>query len=1005
MPDGQGLANILAEKFLGEQYVGLSLKRVYDLACNQRDVRTVQNFLFELFDPLVPAEFHLLIPTFTWAGVVGTNYDRLIEKAYDLQPKATQRLEVNTKDGDGATDRVGSDGLLYVKLHGCISRHAEIHPPMIAGTEQFIRYRDGRIGQFDTFLEWAKLKTLIFCGYSFDDDNLRSLLQEIIAEGDSRPRHFIVNKGVLALEAEYWRERRIIAIDSTFENLLRVLDQTLSSEVRKLGVLNEPEGTSFRRFITKATERESEALRQYLGSLIEHVAPELDPPHADAAKFYSGFDLGWAPIGSDLDVRQPIVDQILKDHIAAAIRPGAQPIVLIKGHAGSGKTVALRRMCYEAAKNQGKLCFFLNRRHIIDTDRFDEMFRLSDLPIYVFIDNISHHKSKALELISRAKRAKAHLIIVATETFATWNSSCDDLEPFVGASYEMKYLSEGNISILIDKLKQHNCLGNLKALPEEKRVHELQHKFGRQLLVALLEATHGAPLQEIIIDEYNSIESAKSRLLYLDICSLHRFGPPVRAGLISRIHDIDFAEFTSKFFKPLEEIVVLREDKRSGDYVYEARHSHIADEVYHGVLKTEDDRFDNVIRIVGKLNPNFSYDVEVLGKIIRADNLGNAINNPAKIRQVYDVAEASIGERAVIFHQRGIFELHQAGDVLQLDVAGSLLEKAVDLEPYNKAIKHSLAELDLRRSRMSAEPAQRTAWRRSAVERASALLTKNNSPYPHHTLLKAAIDGVSDALFELEKEQSEAATLSLGDQIAHAELILKRGLQAFPNESILLSEEGNLSKVLSQASRAERAFEKAFEANPRSSLIAKRLSRIKRSKDAFSEAAEILRQCLEHNPGNPDLHYDYAMTLMEETPNAPVSLGETLLHHLRRSFTPGDKSRQAQFWYARQLSISGKWAEAKELFDSLSDASVPFKEKTQVRGVLRNADGSRQYFTGPIVYLAEEYGFVRCEQFDLSVFFVISDLGLDAEFLDMGVPMRFCLGFSLRGPVATDISL
>ncbi|MCZ7453332.1 SIR2 family protein [Rhizobium rhizogenes] len=1006
VPDGQGLADILAESYLTPRYKGLNLKRVYDLCCSQRDVRTVQKLLFDLFDPLEPADFHLLIPTFPWAGLLGTNYDRVIEKAYEKEPRAVKRIEVNTKDGDGATDRVGRDGVLYVKLHGCISRHTETKPPMIASTEQFIRYSDGRIGQFDTFLEWAKSKTIIFCGYSFDDSNLRTLLEDIIAEGDARPRHYIVNKGVLELEADYWRERRVVAIDSTFENLLRVLDQEIPYEIRKIGVLADNEGTSFRRFITDPVARESQALRRYFQTLIEHVPPELDPPPVDAKKFYSGFDLGWSPIAADLDVRQPIVDLIIKENIVSSVKRSPQPLVLIKGHAGSGKTVSLRRICYEAAKREGKLCFFVGRGHIIDIERFEEIFTLSNLPVYLFIDSISHHRSKVLDLVTRADKMKAHLVLIGAETFSTWNSYCEDLEPLVGAVHEMKYLSEKSIETLIHKLTTHNSLGNLKNLPEDKRTHELEHRFGRQILVALLEATHGAPLQEIIVQEYLGIVSPQSRLLYLDICSLHRFGTPVRAGLISRIHNIDFEEFASKFLKPLEQIVMLREDRRSGDFVYEARHSHIADEVYHGILKTEDDRFDNIVRIVGKLNPNFSYDLEVLGKLVRADALENTLQNPARIRQIYDVAESSVGKRPVILHQKGIFEMHQAGNMGQFAVAEALLLEAEAQEPYNRSIKHTLAELDLRRSRMADEFTVRSAWRKSAEEKAAKLLGKGSSPYPHHTLLKASIDAVQDALSLLETEQSEAATLHLGDTIAHAETVLKRGLHAFPNEAMLLAEEGALSKVLSQASRAEKAFEKAFRANPRSTLIAKRLSRIKRAKEAYGEAAEILRECLEYNPGSPDLHYDYALTLMEETPNASLEAKETLLFHLRRSFTPGDRNRQAQFWYARQLSISGMFTEAKELFETLSQAAVPFREKTTVRGILKNADGTKQQFTGSIATLSDDFGFVRCEQFGFNAFFSYSEVVEDeVPFLAVGAPIKFCLGFTLRGPVAVNISL
>jgi len=68
-----------------------------------------------------------------------------------------------------------------------------------------------------------------------------------------------------------------------------------------------------------------------------------------------------------------------------------------------------------------------------------------------------------------------------------------------------------------------------------------------------------------------SIPLPEARRLYLDICCLHRFGPPVRAGLISRIHDISFDDFKERLFRPLEQVIRLRHDVKSGDYVYESR--------------------------------------------------------------------------------------------------------------------------------------------------------------------------------------------------------------------------------------------------------------------------------------------------------------------------------------------------------------------------------------------------------------------------------------------------
>ncbi len=515
IPDGPGLADVLRKEFLGDGYEGLDLRSVYDLACSQRDVRAVQRKIFDILNPFQPAEFHLLIPTFAWAGLVGTNYDLVLERAYQQASKPLQTLVPNVKDGDGATDQLGAGSVLYVKLHGCITRHQEVTPPLIASTEQLISFRNGRSGQFDTFLEWAKTKTLIFCGYSFMDSNLRILFDEIIKDGDNRPRHYIISKGAQQAVITYWSDRRVIAIDTTFQEFLEWLDHQLTRNVRVLAraAVDVSNNTTFTRFITTPGSHESAGLKHYLASFIEHVGPEIDPTAADPKQFYSGFDLGWYPISAELDVRQPIVDDIIVEHVLASVKKRRQTLVIIKGHAGAGKSIVLRRVCYEAATRHNRLCFFITRQHLIQVDLFEEIFHLTNLPIFLFIDNAAEHRGRILDLFAQARLSNVQLNVIATETFNTWNMTCDDLEPFVSAALEMRYLSETNIKVLIGKLERHGSLGYLERLSVDKRIHELQYVHGRQLLVALLEATRGIPLMDIIAREYESIHPAMAKLL------------------------------------------------------------------------------------------------------------------------------------------------------------------------------------------------------------------------------------------------------------------------------------------------------------------------------------------------------------------------------------------------------------------------------------------------------------------------------------------------------------
>jgi tetratricopeptide (TPR) repeat protein len=311
--------------------------------------------------------------------------------------------------------------------------------------------------------------------------------------------------------------------------------------------------------------------------------------------------------------------------------------------------------------------------------------------------------------------------------------------------------------------------------------------------------------------------------------------------------------------------------------------------------------------------------------------------------------------------------------------------------------------LALRHSRLASDPLERRTWRRIASERASALTSWNNA-YPHHTIAKAAVDDVRDMLHLAEVNQSEANVARLGEAIVHAEEALRRALEGFPNNPLLLSEQGELSTVLSEAQRAEAAFQKAFAANPRSTLLARRLSRIQRAKGAYVEALKTLRTSIEANPSSRELHYEIAMTLLDSAPDGDQKHSDDILYHLRRAFSPGDKSHHARFWYGRQLCLAGMYDDASVLFATLGEAKISNYEKTRVKGLVRENDGNPRKFIGTVVAVKPSYAFIQSDNPKMRVFVQIGENdGVGSKELAVGFPVTFELAFTMRGPTAQNV--
>src|SRR6266849_1593658 len=90
---------------------------------------------------------------------------------------------------------------------------------------------------------------------------------------------------------------------------------------------------------------------------------------------------------------------------------------------------------------------------------------------------------------------------------------------------------------------QHDALGTLTDASPERRRADFADRAGRQLLVALHEATLSKPFEEIIEDEFKNITPSEAQRIYLTICVLNRLNVPVRAGLVARVHGVPFEDF------------------------------------------------------------------------------------------------------------------------------------------------------------------------------------------------------------------------------------------------------------------------------------------------------------------------------------------------------------------------------------------------------------------------------------------------------------------------------
>jgi tetratricopeptide (TPR) repeat protein len=737
------------------------------------------------------------------------------------------------------------------------------------------------------------------------------------------------------------------------------------------------------------------AVKAYLETDVEHVHSGLFAERQDPGQFYRGNDTGWGSIIENLDAHRTVADSVLVDAVLLAEENRrTSELFMLKGPAGNGKTVVLKRIAWEAGVQYGQLVFYADTPSGLRIDPLAEIHRLTGKRIFIFVDRVALVRNELRDLLQASRARNIPITVIGGERDNEWNIYCDQLEPFVRQEFAVRYLSEKEIMELIALLGRHNALGLLKDRSPQDRVRAFMDVAQRQLLVALHQVTLGVAFEDIVVDEYKGIEPEVARGIYLDICALYQFGAPVRAGLISRSSGINFDQFQAEFIEPLENVVHVVKDGHTKDIYYRSRHQHVAEIVFNRVLPTAEDRFDLLARVLRALNVDYTSDRETFSRLIRGRGIAEIFPSIEIGRLFYDRVQDAVPNDPFVYHQRAVFEMQHPGGSLILAAAAAA--RAFELNSSNTSIQHTQGEIARRLANQTDDPLRKRALRRLSREKIGGE-TGRLSEYDLNTQARLAIDEFRELATSLEVADENQPPAALIEAAKEAESAIQRGLQLFPESSDLLATEATLREYLDQAGRAQRALERAFTLNPRQDWLAVRLAQKYLANHNVSAAKRVLETCLRDNPSSKNAHLELGRLLII---SGDKSAG---LEHLKRSFTEGDNHYEAQFWYARELFLAGRELDAEKLFASINDRSPGrFRPRS---AALAEKDGAAVIFEGRVTRKEEGYAFVKLPQFVSDVFASRAESSLaDWDKIRTGSDVQCNVGFTRRGPRATTVS-
>jgi hypothetical protein len=475
--------------FPGEPYEESSLQDLYEAALVQAKRATVDLLRSRLtVDPGSLSPYYRAWFSLPWHRIYTVNIDDLADaanRAFDL-PRSLEPLSALT-----AAMPQSSDSLPVVHMNG---RLGDLPDVTFGGRQYAERLASPDIWYANVGRELIG-HPFLFVGTSLDEP---PLWQYVEARGtksaggrELRPGSYLVTPHLARARAVALRQYQIDLIEATAESFEADVLRRLDAASKRGFAALRSSGTSGR------------------DALIE-LTSLVDDSVDDEREFLLGREPRWSDITDGFAVERDFDRELL-----ARVDGGDRPsLVIITGTAGAGKSASAMRLTL-ALNARGERVVVLNHEADLRSYRIRHAVDASSATV-LFIDDLDRLGGSAKGVVQDVQEFHPDVIVIAALRSTRYDAM--GLGEYVaGQDHAIEAvappLSDPDIDGLLDALNQANRLGVLKNQPRAAQRAVMAQKSGRQLLVAMIEATSGVRFDEKVESECREL-APEAALVY-----------------------------------------------------------------------------------------------------------------------------------------------------------------------------------------------------------------------------------------------------------------------------------------------------------------------------------------------------------------------------------------------------------------------------------------------------------------------------------------------------------
>lgn len=526
------------------------------------------DFVVTLLKKLKVTDAHKTLASIPWREIITTNYDLLVEMAFDEVSNASDHVyDLKTiRSLKELNYRESNTEVKYIKLNGCMKDKGQY--PFAFSTDDFTKLKPFYKNVLNELKNLSPNISFLSIGYSYSD----SFGKELLDKFDSynyREKKWMINVDPYPNEnaLAYYKSKRICIVKCSFEDFFRHYKEWELSHnqsiVKKKGLSIFDSKNHYISFPPK--------LLLNLDGIVKQLNSEHNRDRfIKDAEFYKGEEPNFNLITRNVDVikssflkdfKSQIID-ILKQNHSTII-----PMFFITGDFGIGKSTFALRLISELEKEEE---LDLVAFEIIDFNRSKKEY---------LIDLVNNCKSKNLLLFCDEIEVESYfkaLLDLQRDLSIEQFQGCNVffLAPIRENIFEKFKLNrtfskahilklEGKferpeIEDLLEKLKNSDLISFRDAGEKSRYVEQIEKSYNSDSFISLMATVTSGRHENDLIDSYNQLSNdAQKAFLYTALLHKHKLLMP--ASWLKQNISMTWEDFTEKVIRAEGKGILIQE--------------------------------------------------------------------------------------------------------------------------------------------------------------------------------------------------------------------------------------------------------------------------------------------------------------------------------------------------------------------------------------------------------------------------------------------------------------